>query len=65
MKKLVNEPQNLLRKIALFRRLRADIEAFQATCPPIFDDDPDLGALSDDLDRRMREIEERLSRKEI
>ena len=65
MKKLVDEPQNLLRKIALFRRLRADIEAFQATYPPIFDDDPDLRALADDLDRRMREIEERLSKKEI
>ena len=61
MKKLVDEPQNLLRKIALFRRLRTDMEAFQATYPPIFDDDPDLRALADDLDRRMREIEERLS----
>lgn len=63
MKKLVNEPQNLLRKIALFRRLRADIEASQATCPPIFDDDPDLRALSDDLDRRMSELENQLKEK--
>ena len=31
MNNLINAPQNIMRKLALFRRLRADIEAFRAT----------------------------------
>lgn len=60
---LIDRPQNLTRKLALYRRLRSEIETFRAAYPPIFNDDPDLQAIADDLNRRMRDLENQLKEK--